>query len=251
MLALDRSTLVVAIDGPSGSGKSTVARAVARDLDLRYLDTGAMYRALTWHVLALGADPADKTAVLLALAGFELDISTNPLRQAVLVAGQDVTLAIRMPDVTSAVSAVSAIVEVRTDMVGRQRQLIGRGGIAVEGRDIGTVVWPEAPVKVFLTASVDARAVRRARDVDVTAAAATTAATEVSTVRADLDRRDRLDAGRVASPLNQAPDAVAIDATALDADQVVAAVLSLVRERTGIVAARPRADLNSIGGERL
>lgn len=245
------ATLVVAIDGPSGSGKSTVARGVAVALGLRYLDTGAMYRALTWWVLHSHPDDVTSATTIAALASFDLDMSTSPHEQRVIVAGNDVTGAIRQADVTTWVSAVSAVPEVRQEMVERQRGIIGAGAIAVEGRDIGTTVCPAAQVKVFLTATVDARASRRARELD----ARHRAPAGVANVRADLDRRDHLDASRAASPLQQAADAVAIDSTSLDAQQVIAAVLDLVRERTGIVPAGPDvtpapSSLDPIGGER-
>ena len=240
---VDVSTLVVAIDGPSGSGKSTLARGLARALRLRYLDTGAMYRALTWWVLRGEVDLADEAAVVARLADFDLDVSGDLERQAVAVGGHDVTAAIRSAEVTRAVSAVSAIPEVRRQLVARQRAIIGGGGIAVEGRDIGTVVCPDAPVKIFLTAAVDARAVRRSLEVAPNANDAS-----VDLVRADLDRRDRLDSGRRASPLNQAPDAVAIDSTGMDADQVLAAALDLVRESTGVRPAGATMAGSPVGG---
>lgn len=241
----DPTTLVVAIDGPSGSGKSTVARGVASALGLRYLDTGAMYRGLTWWVLHNGGRPTQADAVLDLLPGFDLEISTNPSRQRVAVGGHDVTAAIRSAAVTQAVSAVSALPGVRQHLLGVQHEIIGNGGIAVEGRDIGTTVWPDAPVKVFLTAAVHERAARRARE------SGSAGGSHVDDVRVDLDRRDRLDAGRAASPLNQAPDAVAVDSTAMDAADVIAAVLALVQERTGIVPeAGPGLRLDWIGGER-
>ena len=244
--AVDLSTLVVAIDGPSGSGKSTAARGVARILGLRYLDTGAMYRALTWWVIEQGVDPADESSVLAAATTFDLDMSTDPVaQQVVLVSGHDVTRAIRSAAVTQQVSAVSAVAEVRRQLVARQRVIIGAGGIVVEGRDIGTTVCPAAPVKIFLTAATEARAVRRAREIEPDGPSG------VSVVRADLDRRDRLDSGRAASPLHRAVDAVALDSTELDANQVIAAVLAVVRERTGIGANQANAGstLDSISGE--
>lgn len=247
------AALVVAIDGPSGSGKSTVARGVASALGLRYLDTGAMYRALTWWVMHTHPDDVTAPATLDALSSFDLDISTSPAHQRVVVAGNDVTTAIRRADVTTWVSAVSAVPEVRHDLLERQRRIIGAGAIAVEGRDIGTTVCPAAQVKVFLTATVDARAARRALELG---ADHRSAPEGVATVRADLNRRDHLDAGRAASPLQQADDAVAIDSTSLDAEQVIAAVLDLVRQRTGIAAPAHLGStsggpsLDSIGSER-
>jgi len=229
----ERVSLVVAIDGPSGSGKSTVSRAVARALGLRYLDTGAMYRALTWWVLRGGVDPADRAAVIDRAKSFELEISTDPAYQWVRAGDTDVTAAVREPDVTNAVSAVSAVPQIRAQLLTRQRDIVGAGGIVVEGRDIGVTVCPEAPVKIFLTASPAARAGRRAREFDKTKDA------DVAAVQADLARRDRLDASRTVSPLAEAADAVELDTTALDVDEVVAAALAVVRERTGVTASEP------------
>jgi cytidylate kinase len=224
----DRASLVVAVDGPSGSGKSTVSRAVARALGLRYLDTGAIYRALTWWVLRGGVDPTDEAAVVERARSFELEISTDPADQWARVGDTDVTTAIRQPDVTTAVSSVSAVQKIRTQLLTRQRDIVGPGGIVVEGRDIGVTVCPDAPVKIFLTASAAARAGRRARAFEKTRDA------DVAAVQADLARRDRLDASRAASPLAEAADAVELDTTTLDLDQVVAAALALVSRRTGI-----------------
>jgi cytidylate kinase len=215
----DLRTLVIAIDGPSGSGKSTVARGVARTLRLRYLDTGAMYRALTWLALHEQVDPADAAGVARLATTAHLEISSDPDDAWVRINGTDVTTQIRGTDVTDTVSQVSAVPAVRTEMVRRQREAIGSGGIVVEGRDIGTTVAPEAPVKVFLTAAPDARAHRRAAEsgaVDGPGVAAT---------GASLRRRDHLDSARAASPLAQAPDALVVDSTHLSADEVIAKVL--------------------------
>lgn len=221
----DRGGPVIAIDGPSGSGKSTVARALAVRLGLRYLDTGAMYRAVTAAVLAANEDPNDPERVSATLPGLDLDISTDAAPARVSVGGRDVTGEIRGAAVTAAVSAVSAAPAVRAAMVARQRRLIGAGGIVVEGRDIGTAVAPDADLKVFLTADAGERAARRAQETD-----AALAATE-----ADLARRDRLDATRAASPLAQAPDALVLDSTHLDPDAVVARIL----EALGAAAVTP------------
>jgi cytidylate kinase len=233
-----RRDLVVAIDGPSGSGKSTVARGVASALGLRYLDTGAMYRAVTWLALQAALDPADRDAVERLAADADLTITTDPAGPAIAADGFDLSVAVRGSDVTAAVSAVSAAPGVRQAMVARQRELIGAGGIVVEGRDIGTTVAPDAAVKVFLTADPAARAQRRAlqdtqrralqdtqrralQDTEKAgAAAASVAATE-----ADLVRRDAADSSRAASPLTQAADALVIDSTMLDADEVVALIV--------------------------
>ena len=221
--------IVLAMDGPSGSGKSSVSREVASTLRFRYLDTGAMYRAITWWMLREGVDVEDASAVA-ALAGKpELTVGTDPACPTVAVDGTDVSVPIRGREVTGAVSAVSAVPAVRARLVAMQQQIIAGAleqgsGIVVEGRDIGTVVAPEAPVKMFLTASADARATRRTREILDTGENAT-----VREMHADMARRDQLDSSRVVSPLAQAPDAVLLDTTALDKAGVVAAVLDEVR----------------------
>ena len=229
-------TLVIAIDGPSGSGKSTVARRVAAALHLRYLDTGAIYRALTWAVLDRAVDPDDVDNVLAVAGTAQIRVSTDPNAQAVSVDGRDVAAAIRGSAVTGAVSAVSAVPQVRERLVALQRAIIGAGGIVVEGRDIGTVVAPDAPVKVFLTASPETRAARRSADAHVPVADR-----DVSSVQADLARRDALDSTRAASPLAMAPDAVQLDSTAMDEDAVVARVLDLVAQRSRELASSSHA----------
>ena len=220
-------TLVIAIDGPSGSGKSTVARRVAAALHLRYLDTGAVYRALTWAVLDRAVEPDNVDGVLAVAGVAQIRVSTDPQAQAVSVDGRDVAAAIRGPEVTGAVSAVSAIPQVRERLVALQRAIIGGGGIVVEGRDIGTVVAPDSPVKIFLTASPEMRAARRSADAEISVGDR-----DVSSVQADLARRDTLDSTRAASPLAMAPEAVQLDSTAMDEDAVVARVLDLVAQRS-------------------
>ncbi|HEY0638337.1 MAG TPA: (d)CMP kinase [Pseudonocardiaceae bacterium] len=222
---------VVAIDGPSGTGKSTVARRLAVALSAAYLDTGAMYRTAALAVLRAGVDPADEAAVAALLPGLGLSIGTDPRESAVRLDGEDVSLEIRGPAVTVAVSPVSAVVAVRRDLVDRQRALIDRavrrsGGIVVEGRDIGTVVAPDAGLKVYLTAADHARA-RRRTDQDTAAGRATS----VDATLADVRRRDTHDSSRAASPLRPAADAVEVDTTELDVDGVVARLLQLVDER--------------------
>jgi cytidylate kinase len=230
LAAVQRAALVVAIDGPSGSGKSTIARHVATALDLRYLDTGAMYRAATWWVLDRQVDITDSAAVIAAVRDLVLISGTDPLSPSINIrsisTGQEaeLTAAARSATVTSSVSVVSAVPQVREMLVAAQRAVIGGGGIVVEGRDIGTTVWPSAPVKVFLTASEQARATRRSAEV----------AGGVESVREDLARRDRYDSSRVTSPLTPATDAVVVDSTGLDITAVVDRVLGLVRSRTGI-----------------
>jgi CMP/dCMP kinase len=239
-------TGVIALDGPSGTGKSTVARRLAAELGARYLDTGAMYRAATVAALRGGVDLDDNVAITDVVESAKIEISTDPDDVSITLDGEPVDAEIRAAETTAAVSAVSAVPAVRALLVAAQRELIADGGIVVEGRDIGTTVCPEAPVKIFLTAAVDTRASRRARQVAVDAEPH---ADGLSNVRADLQRRDHLDSSRAASPLLQAADAVALDTTTMDAEQVVAAVLALVRERTGVVPVGTAA-LGSVGGDR-
>ena len=205
------SRLVIAVDGPSGSGKSSASRGVADALGLRYLDTGSMYRALTWWLLERGADTTDPEAVARLAAQPVIEVSTDPLAPWTRVDGTDVSEGIRTREVTDAVSAVAAVPAVRAHLIAMQRKIIAAAhGIVAEGRDIGTVVAPDAPVKVFLTAEGTARATRR------------TAEASWST-QADQDRRDRLDA----TQSGQAPDAVVIDSTRLDLDEVIGAIVAL------------------------
>lgn len=209
---------VIAIDGPAGSGKSTVARQVAARLGLAYLDTGAMYRAVAFEAIRRGIDPEDAPVVAELARQMELSVE-----ETVMVNGTDATVEIRNPEVTRAVSVVAANPDVRRELVLRQREWADyRGGGVVEGRDIGTVVFPDAELKVFLTASEEARADRRSREM---------LDRNYDDVAADLARRDRIDSTRVASPLSAADDAVQLDTTALDAEQVVERVLSLVAEK--------------------
>ena len=217
------SDLVVAVDGPSGSGKSTTARGVAERLGLRYLDTGAMYRAVTWAVLERGIDVEDPDAVATATSAVRLDVGTDPRRPTIWADGVDVAGPIRGPAVTAAVSAVSAVPAVRTQLVARQRELIGDGGIVVEGRDIGAVVAPDADLKVFLTAASAERAARRHAETGG-------AADQVSLTEADLARRDTLDSTRAASPLAQAADAVVVDTTELGLEDVIDRIVAMVKE---------------------
>ncbi len=229
---------VIALDGPSGSGKSTVAREVARALDWRYVDTGATYRAATVAVLRAGTELADQEAVAGVVARADIDLSTDPLAVAVRLDGEDVSELVRGPEVTAAVSAVSAVPAVRTHLVALQRRLAGQSGAVLEGRDIGTAVFPDAPVKVFLDATAAVRASRRAGDRDAGVAVGGSAVATVDDVQADLARRDRLDSSRTTSPLRAADDAVHLDSSALDAAQVVERVLELARD-AGLSAAAP------------
>jgi cytidylate kinase len=227
----DAGRLVVAMDGPSGTGKSTVARRLATGLAAQYLDTGAMYRIATLHVLRSGVDPSDPAAVAAATKALELTIGTDPASDRVLLAGEDVTDEIRGAAVTQAVSAVSAVPEVRTILVDKQREFIARTErIVVEGRDIGTVVMPDADVKVYLTASAAARAQRRnAQNV------AEGRGDDYKAVLADVERRDHLDSTRAVSPLRPAEDSVIVDTSELGIDDVIGRLLLVVRDRTGAV----------------
>jgi cytidylate kinase len=213
----------VALDGPSGTGKSTVARRLAARLGARYLDTGAMYRAATVAALRSGADLDDPVAITTAVEGAKIDISTDPDNVSITLDGEPVDTEIRSADTTAAVSAVSAVPAVRALLVDAQRELISDGGIVVEGRDIGSVVWPTARPKVFLTASAVARARRRAGETGG----------DIAAVAADIDRRDRLDSTRAASPLTQAADAIELDTTDLDVDQVVERLVELAGQSAG------------------
>jgi cytidylate kinase len=215
---MDLDTRVIAIDGPSGSGKSTVARALAAELDLPVLDTGAMYRAVTLAVLEAGVAPGDEAACVDIARRLEIVLEDG----VTMLDGRDVSREIREPAVTQAVSIVSAHRGVRAILVDQQRAWIARhGGGVVEGRDIGTVVFPHAPVKIYLVASDDERAARRQRDEQ--AAARDTA---VDAVREALTRRDELDRGREVSPLRPAEDALVIDTTGRPVADIVAEVLA-------------------------
>jgi cytidylate kinase len=212
--------VVVAMDGPSGSGKSSTSRGVATRLGLRYLDTGAMFRAMTWWMLEHDVDTEDPEAVAARADAPLLVSGTDPQAPTITVDGTDVAGPIRGSTVTSAVSAVSAVPAVRARLLREQRDIIGDGGIVVEGRDIGTVVAPDAAVKVYLTADPDARAARRAAE---------QSGSDVDATRADLARRDAIDSGRVAAPLTMAEGATHIDTTPYTLDEVVDQVVALVR----------------------
>lgn len=216
--------LILAVDGPSGTGKSTMCRALAKQLDAKYVDTGAMYRVATLAVLRAGVDPADTDAVIEATTDLPLEVSDDPDSTAVLFAGEDVSGEIRGPEVTKHVSAVSAIPEVRVNLVELQRKLAREAGRAiVEGRDIGTVVLPDAPAKVYMTASAEVRAKRRF-DQDVAAGREV----DFDTVLADVKRRDDADSSRKTSPLRPADDAEVVDTSEMAPDAVLAALTAVV-----------------------
>ena len=226
--------MIVAIDGPAGSGKSTVAHAIAERCGITYLDTGAMYRSVTLACLQRGVDVTDADAVAALAQGVRIEFGSNEGGQTVLLDGVDVTSAIRTPEVDRAVSAVSAIPAVRAAMVSLQRAVGEAGDVVAEGRDIGTVVYPNAEVKVFLTADATARAHRRAvqragKDA-ATDASATADVDAERAILADLKRRDELDSTRKEAPLRPAEDAHHIDSSQMGVEEVVAEVIRLIEE---------------------
>lgn len=218
----DTAQIVIAVDGPAGSGKSTAARGVARVLHLRYLDTGSTYRALTWWFLAHEVDVNDREAVTAFLDKPVIEVGTDPAAPMICVDGADVAGPIRTREVSNAVSAVAAVPQVRRYLIAMQRQIIAdalaaRQGIVAEGRDIGTTVAPDAPVKVFLTASEAVRARRRAAELSADPGVT------VSVTRAEQRKRDTSDARQMA----RASDAVEIDTSALGLDDVIREIISL------------------------
>ena len=225
------SDVVVAIDGPAGTGKSSVSKGLARSLGARYLDTGAMYRIVTLAALRAGVDPGDADAVGSIASTVQLSVSYDPDTDRCYLAGEDVSVEIRGDEVTRAVSAVSSVPAVRTRLVRLQRAMAGGpGSVVVEGRDIGTVVLPDAPVKIFLTASAETRALRR-NEQNVAAGLAD----DYDGVLADVRRRDHLDSTRKVSPLRAAADAVVVDTSDMTEAQVIAHLLELVRQNSGAV----------------
>jgi CMP/dCMP kinase len=225
------SGVAVAVDGPAGTGKSSVSRGLARALQARYLDTGAMYRIVTLAVLRAGIDPADQAAVGTSSAAVQLSVGSDPDEDRSYLDGEDVSSEIRGDAVTRAVSAVSSVPAVRTRLVELQRTLArGPGSVVVEGRDIGTVVLPDADVKVFLTASAETRA-RRRNDQNVAAGLPD----DYAGVLADVRRRDHLDSTRAVSPLRAASDAVVVDTSEMTEPEVIARLLRLVKQQSEAV----------------
>ena len=219
---------VIAIDGPAGTGKSSVSRGLAHELDARYLDTGSMYRIVTLAMVRAGVNLEDADAIT-AAADVPLSVGYDPDREQSYLAGEDVSVAIRGDDVTRAVSAVSAVPAVRERLVRLQRELAaGPESVVVEGRDIGSVVLPDADVKIFLTASPETRA-RRRNDQNVAAGLPD----DYDTVLADVMRRDHLDSTRAVSPLRAADDAVIVDTSDMTQAEVIARLCELVDQRTG------------------
>ncbi|WP_123027157.1 (d)CMP kinase [Mycolicibacterium stellerae] len=221
--------VVVAVDGPAGTGKSSVSRGLARSLGARYLDTGAMYRIVTLAVLRAGVDLADTPAIESAATDVPLSVGYDPDEDRAYLDAEDVSSEIRGDAVTKAVSAVSAVPAVRARLVGLQRELAaGPGSVVVEGRDIGTVVLPDADVKIFLTASAEERA-RRRNEQNV----ANGLCDDYPAVLADVKRRDHLDSTRAVSPLRAADDALLVDTSDMSESEVIAHLVDLVEQRAG------------------
>lgn len=214
----------IALDGPAGAGKSTVARMVAKQLDYVYVDTGAMYRAITWNVLQKRIPLSDSAAIADICANTKITLRPGPSGQTVQVDGQDVTEEIRSPEINRNVSQISAVPAVRQVLVRMQKEMAAGKGVVMDGRDIGTSVLPDAEVKVFLTASARKRAERRyleLKEPEMT----------LEELERDIERRDRLDSSREVSPLRQAEDAVLLDSTDMTLEEVVQAVLELCRTK--------------------
>jgi CMP/dCMP kinase len=218
--------LVIAIDGPAASGKSTTARLVAERLGYMHVDTGAMYRAVTLKVLRSGLPSDDAAGIGRLMESTRVELRGEDGRLRVLLDGEEVTDLIRTQEVTRAVSAVSSLHDVRSAMVREQRALGRNGGIVLEGRDIGTVVFPDAECKFFLVAGIEARARRRRDELLASGVSA-----DLKQLMREIEERDRLDSTRSESPLRKADDAIVIDTSDLSIEQEVAAVVKIVRER--------------------
>ncbi|NYG57495.1 cytidylate kinase [Nocardioides daedukensis] len=218
------SKVVVAVDGTSGSGKSSTSRGAASRLGLRYLDTGAQFRAMTWWMLQHGVNIHDPQAVADSAGKPDIESGTDPLDPTITVDGDDASIAIRTEQVTNSVSPVSAVPEVRARLLELQREIIGDGGIVVEGRDIGSVVWPRAQVKLYITADPAARAARRAAE---------EGGSDLGATQESLLARDKIDSGRAAAPLVMAEGAQHIDTTPYSLEEVISQVVALV-EAAGV-----------------
>lgn len=214
----------VALDGPAGAGKSTVARMVAKELDYVYVDTGAMYRTITWKALREGLSMEDADGIAELAASTRISLKPGPLGQTVCADGLDVTEEIRSQEINRHVSLIAAIPAVRDILVRMQKEMAAGKGVVMDGRDIGTSVLPDAEVKVFLTASARKRAERRYLELKVQEMS-------LDELEQDIRRRDQLDCGRKVSPLRQAEDAVLLDSTDMTLEEVVHAVLELCRTK--------------------
>lgn len=220
--------LVIAIDGPAASGKSTTARLVAERLGYVHVDTGAMYRAVTLKVLRAGLSPEDRESIAALLTTTRVELRNMGGALRIFLDGVDVTGPIRTQEVTRAVSAVSRLREVRTAMVREQRAMGKDGGIVLEGRDIGTVVFPDADLKFFIIAGIEARALRRQRELQEKGTRA-----DLEELKREIAERDRLDSSRAESPLRKAEGAIEIDTSDLSIEEQVNQVVTIARERMG------------------
>lgn len=216
--------LSIAIDGPAGAGKTTVAREVARRLGYKYVDTGAMYRAVAWKSLQMGIPLSDQDRIVEMTGEMNIDFTEGD-GSRICVDGADISKEIRTPEVTKLSSPVSAISGVRRHLVAQQRRLAGEGGVVMEGRDIGSVVLPNSEVKIFLTASVDERARRRYNEMR-----AARMDVDLDTLKREIEERDQRDSSRIDSPLIKAPGAVEIDTDSLTVEQVIGRIVGLVHE---------------------
>ena len=215
----------IAVDGPAGAGKSTVAKLVAKEMNINYIDTGAMYRAVAYGMIDAGIDVSDRLAVRNAVKDVDVSVEYQDGQQKVFVNGDDVTGKIRTPEISAGASAVAVEPEVRLKLVDIQRRLAEKYDGIMDGRDIGTYVLPDADLKLFITASPRARALRRLKDFNEAGIAQT-----VEEIEADIMKRDRQDSEREFAPLRQAEDAILKDTTEMTVEQVIAAVKSKIRE---------------------
>ncbi|MDD6826801.1 MAG: (d)CMP kinase [Oscillospiraceae bacterium] len=214
----------VAIDGPAGAGKSSIAKAVAKSTGYIYADTGALYRSVAYYTINKGISPSDKAAVVSLLDGLEIKLEYIDGQQRVIVAGEDVSDKIRTPEVSMGASVVSAIPEVREFLFDLQKKIASENNIIMDGRDIGTVVLPEAQLKIFLTASAEERARRRFAELKETEGIT------FENILEDIIRRDENDMNRTVSPLKQADDAILVDTTKMTIDEVIALLEKMIRE---------------------
>lgn len=217
----------IAIDGPAAAGKSTVAKIVAEKLGYLYVDTGAMYRALTWKVLEKGLDPSEEDAVLHVLLETDIELKNDHSGQRVIVDGKDVTEEIRYQPVSANVSYIAKLPKIRMEMLKRQQQLVENRNVVMDGRDIGTHVLPDAEVKIFLVASVDERAKRRHEE-----NLEKGIPSDLETLKKEIEKRDEIDSNRKIAPLVKAADAIEVDTTSLTIEEVVKKILQVVEKLT-------------------
>lgn len=227
---MEQKIYSVAIDGPGGAGKSTIARAVASELGILYVDTGAIYRSVGYHVFLRGADPSDAAAVIALLPETRVEMAYGEDgMQRMYLNGEDVTTKIRLPEMSMYASRVSAIPEVRAFLMEMQRSMARTNSVVMDGRDIGTVVLPDAQVKIFLTADLEARARRRYKELQERGMT-----TDFSTLLEEMRQRDYNDSHRATAPLKAADDAVVVDTTNMNFEQSCQKILDVIRERVGV-----------------